>query len=72
MTSGKRVRKAHRWVSVLFLLAVLANFAVMPLRDEALGAAVGGATLLPLGLLMVSGLFLLVAPYFGRTNPPKV
>jgi hypothetical protein len=57
------MRQAHRWLSVLFTLFVLANFAVMPLGDEALGMAVGGVTLLPLLLLMITGLYLFVLPW---------
>ncbi len=57
------IRQFHRWVSLVFMLAVLANFAVMPLGNEALGMAVGGLTLIPLVLLMASGLYLFVLPY---------
>lgn len=63
MTLGKSARTFHRWVSLVFMLFVLANFAVMPLGDEALGMAVGGLTLIPLVLLMVTGMYLFVLPY---------
>ena len=73
MSWSKRIRTFHRWVSVIFTLFVLANFAVMPLGNEPLGMAIGMATLIPLNLLLVSGLYLFVLPYtkWGRlgTDP---
>lgn len=60
---SRTMRQAHRWLSALFTLFVLANFAVMPLGDEALGMAVGGLTLVPLLLLMITGLYLFVLPW---------
>ena len=56
-------RALHRALSVVFTGFVLANFAVMPLGNETLGMAVGGLTVLPLLLLMGSGLYLFVRPY---------
>ncbi len=54
--------------SVIFFLAVLANFAVMPLGNEKLGVIVGSATLVPLALMMLSGLFLYLQPYVKRAR----
>lgn len=62
------MRVVHRWVSAIFTLAVLANFAVMPLGNEQLGMAVGGLTLVPLLLLMITGLYLFALPYSGRAK----
>ena len=42
---------------------MFANFAVMPLDNEPLGMAVGGLTLIPLLMLMATGLYLFVLPY---------
>lgn len=59
------LRRAHRAVAAVFMLAVLANFAVMG-RGE-IAEWVGKATLLPLTLLMLSGSWMWVAPYLrGR------
>jgi ABC-type Na+ efflux pump permease subunit len=59
------VRQIHRWVSVAFTLTVIANFIAL--------AQTGGkkmppplltyAPLLPLALLLFSGLYLFVLPY---------
>lgn len=62
------MRQLHRWISVAFTLAVLTNFAVMPLGNEALGMAVGGLTLIPLLLLLVTGLYLFALPYLPRRS----
>jgi hypothetical protein len=64
--SGVSARQLHRWICVIFTAAVLANVAVMPLGDETLGMAVGGLTLIPLVLLLVTGLYLFVLPYLPR------
>ena len=50
MSWSARTRSLHRWLSVIFTLAVMANFAVMPLGDDTLSTAVGGLTLVPLVL----------------------
>ncbi len=61
-------RTLHRWLSMLFTLCVLANFAVMPIGNEQLGMAVGGFTLIPLILLMITGLYLFALPYFSPSK----
>lgn len=68
---NRTIRQAHRWISLAFMLMVLANFAVMPLGNDTLGMAVGGLTLIPLILLMVTGIYLFVLPYVrpGRPSP---
>ncbi len=68
MRWNARMRALHRWISVAFTLAVLANFAVTPLGNEQLGMTVGGLTLLPLVLLMITGLYLFALPYLGRAK----
>lgn len=65
MNWNRRVRKTHRALSVVFTMAVLANVLLnlLPRADEALVTRVGLLTLLPLGLLMITGLYLFVLPY---------
>ena len=58
------IRQAHRWLSITFFVAVLANFAVMGQGDIALW--IGGATLVPLFLLLLSGLYMLILPHIRR------
>jgi hypothetical protein len=58
------IRQAHRWLSITFVAFVVANIALMGQGDIALW--IGFATLLPLVLLMLSGLYMFASPYIGR------
>ena len=55
------IRQAHRWVSIVFTLTVLANFAAMTQGQPP--AWVTYSPLLPLALLLFSGLYLFALPY---------
>ena len=59
-----RIRQVHRWLSILFTLTVIANFAVRAQGEPP--DWVTYAPLLPLALLMLTGLWLFVAPYVRR------
>ena len=66
-TSERRwIRQAHRWVSIAFTATVLANFVAMALRPGAPPAWVTYAPLLPLALLLLTGLYLFALPYAVR------
>lgn len=58
------VRRVHRVLAPVFAVAVVANFAVLGRGTLALW--VGTATLVPLALLLVTGLVLFARPYFAR------
>ena len=64
MNWSKWVRQGHRWLSVTFAAAVIANLVVMGRGDIALW--VGTLTLLPLFLLLLTGLYLFAQPYVTR------
>ncbi len=64
MNWNHRVRQSHRWVSIAFTLTVVANFAAMTRGQPP--AWVTYAPLLPLALLLFSGLYLFVLPYAAR------
>lgn len=68
MNESKWIRQTHRWLSITFtaLVAVniILNFAVP--APEPLAMWVGILTLLPLALLMLTGLYLFVLPYARR------
>ncbi len=63
MNWSKRIRQTHRWLSITFTVLV-SNF-VAP-GPEQLALWVGLLTLLPLALLMLTGLYLFVLPYAIR------
>ena len=66
MNWNKWIRQAHRWLSITFTLFVIANLAVMGRGQIAVW--IGVATLLPLALLLLSGLYLFVLPYTRRRS----
>jgi hypothetical protein len=55
------VRQLHRWLSIIFTVTVIANFVVMGLGKSS--PWVVYSPLLPLFLLLFSGLYMFVLPY---------
>ena len=64
MNWNRWIRQFHRWLSIAFTLFVIANFAVMGRGTIALW--VGTATLVPLALMLITGLYLFALPYMGK------
>ena len=64
------LRQIHRWLSIAFTVAVIANIAAWGLKEPAawVGPVVGVLALLPLVLLMLTGLYLFVLPYATRSR----
>lgn len=58
------IRQAHRWVSIAFTATVVANFAAMAVGTPPLWLVY--SPLLPLLLLLVSGLYMFALPYGAR------
>ena len=58
------IRQAHRWLSIVFTLAVIANLVALFQQKQAVW--VGLLALFPLILLMLSGLYLFLLPYAAR------
>jgi hypothetical protein len=58
---NKWVRQIHRWLSIAFAVAVIAN--IVALGQERPAVWVGLLALLPLALLLLTGLYLFVLPY---------
>ncbi len=58
------LRKLHRWVSTLFVLTVIANFVAMTRGTPP--AWITYSPLLPLAMLMLSGLYLFFQPYLAK------
>ncbi|PDT26288.1 hypothetical protein CO660_28655 [Rhizobium sp. L9] len=61
MNLNNRFRQVHRWLSVAFTLVAIANIIAMVQEESAVW--IGLLALLPLGLLLVTGLTLFVLPY---------
>jgi hypothetical protein len=64
LSSNAWVRQIHRWLSILFTLTVIANFAFRAQGEPP--AWVTYSPLLPLALLLFTGLYLFALPYMGK------
>ena len=64
MDWSKWIRQVHRWLSVIFTVAVIANFVAMALGEPP--AWVVYSPLPPLFLLLFSGLYMFMLPYAVR------
>jgi len=68
---SKWMRQIHRWLSMFFIVCVLVNIIVNFIITSApkqLVLGVGLFTLLPLILLMLTGLYLFLLPYRSRSR----
>jgi hypothetical protein len=61
MTWTTWIRQIHRWLSVAFMVTVIANFVAMALGEPP--AWVVYSPLLPLFTLLLTGLYMFVLPY---------
>jgi ABC-type polysaccharide/polyol phosphate export permease len=62
---SKWIRQFHRWGSIIFTLVVIAIFAALELGKEP-AQWVYYLPLLPLALLLITGLYLFALPYAVR------
>ena len=60
------VRQTHRWVSIAFVVTVIANFVALAQGGGTPPPWITYSPLLPLALLMLTGLYLFVLPYATR------
>ena len=60
------IRQIHRWLSILFTLTVLANFAAM--TQGPVPPWITYSPLFPLALLLFTGLYLFVLPYVAKAR----
>ena len=68
MNWNKWLRQIHRWLSIVFTLTVIANFVAMTQGQPP--ALVTYSPLLPLAVLLFSGLYLFVLPYASKWRGP--
>ncbi|WP_028138200.1 hypothetical protein [Bradyrhizobium japonicum] len=66
MSTQMWIRQIHRWLSMAFTLAVVANIAAMIMQLQAVW--IGFLALVPLIPLLATGLYLFALPYLGRSN----
>lgn len=70
MAWNKSIRQLHRWLSIIFTLTVIANFAAMAMGEPP--AWIVYAPLPPLFLLLLSGLYMFALPYARRGGQSAV
>jgi hypothetical protein len=61
---NKWVRQVHRWVCIAFTVAVIVNIVAYGQGEPAIW--VGLLALVPLALLLLTGLYLFVLPYADK------
>ena len=64
MNWNKWIRQFHRWVAVVFTVTVIVTFIVLAQENPVVW--VSYVPLLPLALLLLTGLYLFVLPYATR------
>ncbi len=68
MKLSQWIRQTHRWVSMVFTVTVIANVVASIAAGGQPPPWVTYSPLLPLALLLLSGLYLFVLPYGKRTS----
>ena len=66
MNWSKWIRQFHRWVSIAFTLTVIANIVALSTGEGQPPDWITYSPLLPLGLLLLTGLYLFALPYLAR------
>ena len=64
MNWNQWVRQTHRWLSIAFTVAVIVN--IVAVAQKKYTVWVGLLALLPLALLLLTGLYLFVLPYGAK------
>ena len=64
MNWSNYIRQTHRWLSIVFTATVIANFVAMALGTPP--SWVVYSPLLPLFLLLFSGLYMFALPYIAK------
>ena len=66
MNWNNLIRQFHRWVSIAFTVTVIANFIALAQGGGTPPPWITYSPLLPLALLLFTGLYLFVLPYATR------
>jgi|KBSMisStaDraftv2_1062788.scaffolds.fasta_scaffold181084_3 hypothetical protein len=68
MNWNSAIRQTHRWLSIAFTITVIANFVALGMTQgkQQPPAWITYSPLLPLALLLFSGLYLFALPYITK------
>ena len=69
MSSNMWIRQIHRWMSLAFTLAVIANIVALTMQVQA--TWIGLLAFVPLIPLLATGLYLFALPYLGRRSEAR-
>jgi hypothetical protein len=69
MSSNMWIRQLHRWLSIAFTLAVIANIVALTMQIQA--TWIGLMAFVPLLPLLATGLYLFALPYLGRRSEAR-
>ncbi|WP_144126723.1 hypothetical protein [Catellatospora sichuanensis] len=61
MNRNKWIRRFHRWTAIVFTVTVVVTFVALAQQDPAMW--ISYVPLLPLALLLITGLYLFALPY---------
>lgn len=68
MNWNRWVRQTHRWLSIAFTATVIANFVARGLEKGEPPPWLTYSPLLPLFILLFSGLYMFILPYVRKTG----
>jgi hypothetical protein len=63
------IRQIHRWLSLAFTVAVIANIVALTMQIQA--TWIGLLAFVPLIPLLATGLYLFALPYLGRRSEAR-
>jgi hypothetical protein len=66
LNGSRLIRQIHRWVSIVFTVTVIANFVALSRGGGTPPPWVTYSPLLPLALLLLTGLYMFALPYATR------
>ncbi|MHC1547649.1 hypothetical protein [Phyllobacterium sp. K27] len=66
MSISAWIRQVHRWLSIIFTITVIANFAVLSMNEQDRPMWIIYSPLIPLFLLMCSGLYMFALPHITK------
>ncbi|SFP26933.1 hypothetical protein SAMN05216330_106218 [Bradyrhizobium sp. Ghvi] len=69
MNSNMWIRQIHRWLSIAFTLAVIANIVALTMQIQA--TWIGLMAFVPLLPLLATGLYLFALPYVSRRSEAR-
>jgi hypothetical protein len=69
MSSNIWIRQIHRWLSLAFTIAVVANIVALTMQVQA--TWIGLLAFVPLIPLLATGLYLFALPYLGRRSEAR-